>query len=67
MKTKRSETDLSTWTVRELKKRAQGLFSATQESDAVPHDLFELEAVEAELNRRGYRCLESRTLSIVKG
>jgi hypothetical protein len=65
MKPKRSETDLKTWTTRELKKRAQELFSAIQ-TEAVPHDLRELEAVEAELNSRGYLCMEKRTLSIVK-
>ena len=61
----RSETDLTTWTIRELKKRAIGLFSAIQ-TEAVPHDLRELEALEAELNNRGYLCMKTRTLSIVK-
>jgi hypothetical protein len=66
MKTKRSETDLTTWPTRELKRRALGLYDSSQTDGCPVHDLLEYQAVEAELGRRGYKFQVSTILSIVK-
>jgi hypothetical protein len=66
-KTKRSETDLKTWTAPELKKRAVALHSAIYQSECfASHDLLEYDAVKAELESRGYECIETGSFSIVK-
>jgi hypothetical protein len=64
MKAKRSETDLTTWSTRELKKRVVGLYSATQTEGCPAHDLLELEAVKAELTQRGYVFEKSLSIKI---
>ena len=63
-----SETNLATWTLDQLKKRAIGLHSAIYQTECFgSQDMLELDAIEAELNHRGYEFQESKTLSIVKG
>lgn len=62
-----SETDLTKWTVRKLKQRAVGLYSSIYQSECFSsHDIRDLEAIEAELNSRGYVFNETKNLSIDK-
>lgn len=67
-KVKYNENNLETWTIRQLKARATSLHGAIYQTECFSsHDMVELQAIEAELNRRGYSFEESKTLSIVKG
>ena len=66
-KVKHNENKLSTWTVRQLKSQALSLHQIIYQLDCFgSHDMVELDAVEAELNRRGYEFAESKVLSIQK-
>ena len=66
-KIKRNENDLSTWNVRQLRARAISLHASIYQLECFSsHDMVELMAVEAELERRGYECNESKVLSIQK-
>lgn len=66
-KIKYDPNNLATWTVKQLKDRALSCWSAVYQLDCFSsHDLLELEAVQAELEKRGYECQESKTLDIVK-
>lgn len=59
--------NLSTWTAKQLKDRAKACYCAVYQIDCFSsHDLLELEAVQAELEKRGYEFQESKTLDIVK-
>ena len=65
-KVKRSETNLGTWTARKLKREAVALHGLIFNLETFGiRDLLEYQAIEAELNRRGYEFEESKLLSIV--
>jgi len=60
--------NLATWTDKQLKACAQGLWCSIYQSECYgTHDLMELDAVQAELEKRGFEFREVKSLSIVKG
>jgi hypothetical protein len=67
MKKKFDEYDTTTWTLKQLKKRAIGLHCAINICETYSTgDLHDYDAIKAELESRGYECQESKSLSIVR-
>jgi hypothetical protein len=65
---KHDENNLRTWTTRELKARALSLFCAIYQTECFSSgDIRDYEAIQVELESRGYEFEETRSLNITKG